>query len=130
MRTLVVSVPGDYVPTARVRWGGGTPRKTVEYQSTIAKAARHAMREQGWPEKHAGPLRVTLALFGDDLDCDGDNVEKGALDALKKALALKDDRLRTVRGCSWVYAGPRVPGAPGLVITIEELATGAGGGCT
>lgn len=118
MSTLVVSVPGDYVPTARVRWGGGTPRKTVEYQSAVAKAARHAMKEQGWPEKHAGPVRVALALFGDELDVDGDNIEKGALDALKRAGVIKDDRLRTVRACSWQYYGPRVDDGPGLVITV------------
>lgn len=124
MRTLVVSVPGEPVPTARVRVLGGrasTPRRTVEYQSKVAKAVRAAMREQGWPESFDRPVRIYVSIFGAALNADGENVTKGLVDAAVKAKAVKDDALRYVRAISWVYGGDD---DARVVITVEELEGG------
>lgn len=97
---LEVFIPGEVVPTARVRVHGGrpsTPRRTVAYQSKIGQAVRAAMKRNSWPEKHEGPVRVSVTLFSPNEDTDLDNISKSALDALVKAEALRDDRLRYVR---------------------------------
>jgi Holliday junction resolvase RusA-like endonuclease len=104
---LVVVVPGEVVPTARVRSTGrhtATPRSTVEYQSRATLATLAAMRGQGWvaPER----ARVLVQLFTAREDCDGENVVKGLVDALVKAGALHDDRLKYLRGESWEAFDP------------------------
>lgn len=127
---LVVTVGGEPVPTARVRVNGGrasTPRRTVEYQAMVARAARHAMREQRWPERYDGPVRISITIFGANLNTDGDNIQKGVVDALVKAGSIRDDCLRYVRSGSWVYAGES--DKPGIVVNVEMLGQ-PGGRCT
>lgn len=96
---LSVYVPGEVVPTARVRVQHGaaqTPRRTVEYQAQVARAVRAAIAEQGWPAKHAGPVLVYVVGYG----CakgDPDNILKSALDGLVKGHALADDNVGIIR---------------------------------
>lgn len=99
---LEVVVPGDVVPTARVRVLHGaaqTPRSTVEYQAKIARAARAAVAAQGWPVKHPGPVEVSIVASG-MVRGDIDNVLKGALDGLVKGHAIADDSVRVLRTVS------------------------------
>jgi Holliday junction resolvase RusA-like endonuclease len=99
---LRVLVPGDVVPTARVRIQHGaaqTPRSTVEYQAKIARATRAAVAAQGWLVKHPGPVEVSIVASG-MVRGDVDNVLKGALDGLVKGHAIADDSVRVVRTVS------------------------------
>lgn len=97
---LSIFVPGEIVATARARVNQGhvtTPRRTVEYQSKVARAVRAAMARVDWPESFEGRVAVRVELVGERFDFDADNAAKGALDGLVKARALRDDRLRYVR---------------------------------
>lgn len=121
-KPLVVVVPGEVVPTARVRSTGrhtATPRATVEYQSRATLATLAAMRAAEW----VAPLRarVLVQLFTDREDCDGENVCKGLIDSLVRAKALPDDRLKHLRAESW-EAFPADPG-PEARIYVYSLDT-------
>lgn len=98
MTELRFTVLGDVVPTARARvirgQGTSTPRRTVEYKSKIALACRAALN--GAPP-FAGPVRVYIYAFGAPAQADLDNIAKGALDAMVKAKALRNDTTKHVR---------------------------------
>lgn len=106
---LAFVIDGPIVATARARIVHGramTPRATVEYQARVSVACRAAMAAACWPERPRGPFVVAVSLNGPSsmlADVDGDNVGKGVLDALVKAGAVFDDRMRCVRavGVSW-----------------------------
>lgn len=126
-KPLVVVVPGEVVPTARVRVSGGrpgTPTETVKYQSRATRATLAAMRAAEWvaPQR----ARVLVHLFTDREDCDGENVCKGLVDSLVRAKALPDDRLKHLRAEAW-EAFPADP-APEARIYVYSL--DAGGGCS
>jgi len=98
-RQLRVFVPGVAVATARARVVNGrasTPRKTVEYQSKVALAARAAMTAQSWATCRERVI-VVVDVYMPDEATDPDNVAKGCLDALVKAGAIWTDRFKQVR---------------------------------
>jgi Holliday junction resolvase RusA-like endonuclease len=115
---LVVDVPGEVVPTARVRVMHGrasTPRRTVEYQAQVARAVRAAVAETSWPARHLGPVAVEVYAYGCERG-DPDNILKSALDGLVKGHALVDDGVRVIRSLG---IHTTAAGAPGLRIEVE-----------
>jgi len=95
---LLVTVPGEIVPAARVRVSRGcasTPRTTVEYQATIARATRAARAAHGWATSD-GPVEIRVTAFGLRRG-DPVYVLKSALDGLVKGEAISDDSVRVIR---------------------------------
>ena len=102
---------GQPLPASRHRTGRGhgyhLPAYTA-YKTALAWAMRQAVGPRHVPDR--GPWGVTLMFYRNRRDdCDGDNLEKGVLDAGAKVIWSND---RYVKRCQWEVgydkAHPRV----------------------